>query len=208
MEKPQKEPISEILNELSSGLVYLHARLDDNTSTSIGSAAKLAALVEILAEKGVVESGDVEERSKRLLLDLMMAYAERGIGVEYLDAKYDDVTPDNEARIDCADRVSLCRAVCCRLPFALTEKEVRKGVIRWNFGRPYLIARGADGYCSHFDRGRFTCEIYEDRPVSCRLFDCRTDARWPIWEDFEAKSVNNDLLNKVFNPAPDSTRGR
>jgi len=200
--------INEILNELSSGLVYVHARLDDNTSTSIGGAAKLAALVEILAEKGLVEPGDVEERSKRLLLDLMMAYAERGIGVEYLDAKYDNVTPADEAKIDCADRVPLCRAVCCRFPFALTEKEVREGVIRWNFGRPYLIARGADGYCAHFDRDKSTCKIREDRPVSCRLFDCRTDPRWPVWDDFEAKSVNADLLNKVFNPAPDSARAR
>jgi hypothetical protein len=206
-----KEPsgdINEILNELSSGLVYVHTRLDDNTSRSINNAAKIAALTEILAEKGLVEPGDVEERSKRLLLDLMMDYAERRIGVEYLDAKYDNVTPEDEARINCEDRVSLCKAVCCRLPFALTEKEVEKGVIRWNFGRPYLIARGSDGYCAHFDRDIFTCKIHENRPVSCRLFDCRTDARWPVWEDFDAKSVNADLLKKVFSSVRDSARGR
>ena len=162
--------IDEILNELSQGLVFAHTRLDDNTNRNINNAAKLAALTEILAEKGLVEPGAVEERSKRLLLDLMMAYAERRIGVEYLDAKYDNVKPEDIAKIDCADRISLCKAVCCRLPSALTEKEVEKGVIRWDFGRPYLIARGPDGYCAHFDREILACKIYGDRPVSCRPY--------------------------------------
>ncbi|UCE27503.1 MAG: YkgJ family cysteine cluster protein, partial [Candidatus Coatesbacteria bacterium] len=175
---------------------------------AIQNAAKLAALIDILVEKGLLEPRELEERGKRLLLDLMMDYAERRIGVEYLDAKYDDPAPEAEAHIDCADRVTICKAVCCRLPFALTEKEVRKGAIRWDFGRPYLVARKPDGYCAHLDRDKFACEIYDDRPASCRLFDCRTDARWPVWEDFGAKTVNVDLLKKVFTSAPDSSQGR
>jgi hypothetical protein len=29
---------------------------------------------------------------------------------------------------------------------------VEEGDIGWEFGRPYLIAHGADGYCVHPDR--------------------------------------------------------
>jgi Fe-S-cluster containining protein len=187
-----------LLNELQSGLVYVNTRLDDNTNRVVNDAAKLAALIAILGEKGILEPEEVEERSKRILLDLVMAFAESGIGVEYLDSKYDEQDPEDDVLIDCGARVSACKAICCRLPFALTRKEVETGIIRWNFRRPYLIAKGTDGYCAHFDRDKLTCTIYENRPVSCRLFDCRTDKRWPVWEDFEKKIANVELIKKAF----------
>ena len=37
------------------------------------------------------------------------------------------------------DRVHLCKASCCRLPFALSRQDVEEGIVRWDLGQPYLI---------------------------------------------------------------------
>jgi hypothetical protein len=192
---------NDILNKLASSLAYVRARLDDNTYRNMGNEAKLAALIGMLEEKGFIAHETAEERGKLILLDLMKAYADSGVsgvGVEYLDSKYDAHDPKNDVVIDCEERVSVCEAVCCRLPFALTRKEVESGIIRWEFARPYLILKGADGYCTHLNRDKITCTIHENRPVSCRLFDCRTDKRWPVWSDFEKKTANTEFMRKMF----------
>jgi Fe-S-cluster containining protein len=194
----KNETLKEILNKLTPGLVYVHTRLDDNTYKSVRNEAKLAALIEILVEKGIIEPEKIEERGKRILLDLIKTFAASAFGVEFLDSKYDAHEPKDDVIIECSGRVSACKAVCCRLPFALTRKEVETGIIHWEFARPYLIAKNADGYCAHFDRDKFTCTIHENRPVSCRLFDCRTDKRWPVWRDFEKNTANPILLNRLF----------
>ena len=50
----------------------------------------------------------------------------------------------------------------------LSRQDVEEGVIRWEFGRPYLIAHGAGGYCVHLDRESYRCTVWEQRPVPCR----------------------------------------
>jgi Fe-S-cluster containining protein len=37
----------------------------------------------------------------------------------------------------------------------------------------------------HFDRESGRCLVYENRPATCRVFDCRDDKR--IWTDFEKR---------------------
>jgi Fe-S-cluster containining protein len=81
--------------------------------------------------------------------------------------------------IDCESRLPLCKAACCRLPFALSKQDVKEGIIEWDLGQPYMNARGADGYCSHLDRCSGGCGSYDHRPIPCRGYDCREDKR--IW---------------------------
>ena len=69
--------------------------------------------------------------------------------------------------------------------------------MKWDLAHPYLIARGADGYCRHFERERCRCTIYQHRPVPCRGYDCRNDTR--IWADFEHKVVSTEL-EQLFQP--------
>ena len=98
---------------------------------------------------------------------------------------------DDEVTIDCAARVSLCRAACCRLNFALSRQDVREGIVRWDMERPYLIAREPNGCCSHLEAGSMACAVWKNRPAPCRAFDCRRDPR--IWVDFEKRIPNPDL---------------
>ncbi|MBE0523839.1 MAG: hypothetical protein IBX40_05850 [Methanosarcinales archaeon] len=60
-------------------------------------------------------------------------------------------------------RLRVCKAVCCKFPFALFKQEVEEGLIRWEFGRPYLIAHGDDGYCVDLDRATYQGTVCEHR---------------------------------------------
>ena len=104
------------------------------------------------------------------------------------EPEYDKYAFEGEAQIDCAGRVHLCRAACCRLTFALSKQDIREGIVRWDLGQPYLIAQDKDGYCCHLDRASRSCGVREHRPVPCRAFDCRQDRR--IWLDFERMIPN------------------
>jgi Fe-S-cluster containining protein len=104
--------------------------------------------------------------------------------------------------IDCANRLHLCKAACCRLRFALSHQDVEEGIVQWEFAHPYFIAQDKDGYCNHLDRSCMNCTIHENRPVPCRAYDCRNDSR--IWANFDERIVS-DELEKLF--ASDSQDG-
>jgi Fe-S-cluster containining protein len=99
--------------------------------------------------------------------------------------------------VNCKSRLHICKAICCRFPFALSRQDVEEGIIRWEFGRPYLIAHDGDGYCVHLDRETYKCTIYEHRTVPCRGFDCRDNERWKVWLDYEKTVINPELMEKI-----------
>ncbi|HEX2957496.1 MAG TPA: DUF4123 domain-containing protein [Chitinispirillaceae bacterium] len=83
--------------------------------------------------------------------------------------------------IDCKSRGHLCKRKCCTLIFALTEQDVREGIVKWDPKKPYQILRDEKRYCVHLIDGE--CSIYDNRPGVCRRMDCRSDRR--MWMDFE-----------------------
>lgn len=95
--------------------------------------------------------------------------------------------------INCAERLHLCKAACCKLNFALTPAEVKGGKVQWDNQFPYLIAHSSNGYCAHAD-GDLRCTIYEDRPALCRRYDCTHDGR--IWKDFEKMIPNEEWIRE------------
>jgi Fe-S-cluster containining protein len=113
------------------------------------------------------------------------------MGVMLQQPEIDKYTFEGGAEIDCENRVHLCKAACCRLRFALSRQDVEEGIVKWDLSRPYVIQRGTDGYCGHFERGSRSCTIYQQRPVPCRAYDCRGDKR--IWADFENRIVSPEL---------------
>jgi hypothetical protein len=170
------------------GLVYAHNRANANTSELCDASAKVQALADLLVEGGVIQQETLDERRQEAASRLQGNYLERGMGVamqEFDVSKYDF---EGGVEIDCEARIPLCGAACCKLPLALSREDVQEGVVRWDLGRPYLIARGDDGYCAHLDRCTHGCGIYQQRPIPCRGYDCRDDKR--IWLDFEGRIVN------------------
>ena len=113
---------------------------------------------------------------------------DQGIGVMLQEPGIDKYKFEGSPKIDCENRVHLCKAACCRLKFALSRQDLEEGVVKWDLARPYLIRRGADGYCNHLQSGSRGCGVYENSSVPGRAFDCRNDKR--IWLDFDKRIPN------------------
>lgn len=185
-------------DEVAGGLLYCHSRLNSNTSKLLESASFLYALVELLADKGLVEIEELEEKKVEVAARLLDSYLDRGMGVAMQEDERDKYAFDATAEIDCESRVHLCKASCCRMSFALSQQDVEEGAIKWDLGRPYLIAQDSDGYCRHLDRESSCCTVREQRPLPCRGYDCRKDKR--VWLDFENRIINPDL-DRLFTEA-------
>jgi len=96
--------------------------------------------------------------------------------------------------VDCAARMPVCHAVCCRMKFALSQDEVEKGRVKWDIGHPYVIRQDSSGYCCHNDGATNGCTVYEDRPRLCRRYSCRGDDR--IWTDFDGMVLNTKWISE------------
>ena len=100
--------------------------------------------------------------------------------------------------VDCAARMHVCHAVCCKLRFALSADEIEAGRVRWDLGRPYMIRHEADGFCTHNDRACGSCRVYAHRPTPCRTYSCVGDTR--IWKDFERMELNTEWIAANLGP--------
>lgn len=96
--------------------------------------------------------------------------------------------------VDCAARMHVCQAVCCRLKFPLSGPEIDRGHVKWDIGHPYIIRQGSDGRCVHNDATTGHCGVYEDRPGVCRRYTCIGDAR--IWKDFDNMVLNQEWIDE------------
>lgn len=184
--------------EVAGGLLYCHSRLNANTSKLLESASFLYALVELLTEKGLVGLEELEDKKREVAERLLESFLDKGMGVAMQEDERDKYTFEETVEIDCENRVHLCKAACCRMSFALSQQDVEEGVVKWDLGRPYLIAQDADGYCRHLDRKTSCCTIRDQRPLPCRGYDCRKDKR--VWTDFEQMIINPDL-DRLFDQA-------
>jgi Fe-S-cluster containining protein len=198
-ENPHQGSVArDIRQEVAEGLLYVHTRLARGGKETLEASAFLYALIELLSEKGLLSIDELDQRKQKVAERLFRKGREQGVGVLLQEPEYDKYGFDQEAEIDCAGRIALCRAACCRLAFALSRQDVHEGVVRWDLGQPYIIAHGTDGYCSHIEPESRRCSIRAQRPVPCRAYDCRKNN--DIWLDFDKR-----LINPAIN-APDWPR--
>ncbi len=190
---------SNLVHEIAKGLQYCHTRINDNTSKTLESTSFLYSLIELLNEKSLLTIEELDERKKQVATRLVKNFTESGLGLMYQDPEYDKYTFKDEACVDCLSRQPICKAICCKFPFALSKQDVEEGIIRWDFGRPYLIGHDDDGYCVHLDREKFQCTVRDQRPVPCRGFDCSNNEKWKVWLDFGNKILNQELVESLNN---------
>ena len=191
------EILLEVRKELSSSLLYTHTRINTNTRKTLEAASFLYALIELLNEKGLLSIKELDERKKQVARRCVKKFVKSGVGLMYQDPEYDKYKFEHDAKVDCQNRLHICSAICCKLPFALSRQDVEEGIIRWDFGRPYLISHDTDGYCVHLNRETHKCAVYEHRPVPCRGFNCKNDDKWKVWLDYDKKVINPELIQRI-----------
>jgi hypothetical protein len=151
---------------------------DDPADEIAKLTRRLDLLIEMLIGRGVLQKNDA-----RILKLAGESAARPHVKLNVIRDKHAVVSPD----IDCAAHLHLCQGRCCSFRVRLDANEVREGRLRWDLEEPYLLDRARDGYCTHLrpsgDGGG--CECYEDRPATCREYDCREDRR--VWLDYEKR---------------------
>jgi Fe-S-cluster containining protein len=173
--------------DIERGLRFAHLMMSINQHEGREGVVFARALAELLVDKGVVEQGELETMMTQVGQQLE-ALPTPKVKLARSEDKY---SFEGAVIIDCSSRVYLCKAKCCTFAFYLTEQDLDEGVVRWDYGRPYWIQTGSNGYCVHCERETLRCKIHRNRPYVCRAYDCRKDKR--IWLDFERMIPNPEL---------------
>jgi Fe-S-cluster containining protein len=186
-----EERLAEVERQLERGGLFTHTALSQNAERLYETEALLMGLLDTLVGRGVVAEQEVTDAAKSVRDALQQRGEAIGAGVVMrIDAEGDKgrATP-----VDCAARMHVCHAVCCRLHFALSAGEIEGGKVKWDLGQPYHIRQDADGVCSHNDRASGACRIYAERPQTCRSYSCANDDR--IWKDFDNLVLNQEWID-------------
>lgn len=206
------DPLEELDRQVERASLFTHASFDRIAARSSSIDAKLSALIEVLRANGtlgddelVPEATDVQpgpgSRPQEPGAVAQPPVAEAGaVPWPAIALRQDLGLRPAPVEVNCAERMHVCHAVCCKLSFALTAPEVDAGVVRFDLGFPYMIRHDADGYCTHNDRATGFCGVYQDRPGICGKYSCAGDTR--IWKDFEAMELNHEWLDENLGDRP------
>jgi Fe-S-cluster containining protein len=182
---------AELERQVERGSLFTHTVVSQNARRLREVESHLYGLMDVLLQKALIsvpEAKAAVEHARREL-DATDQVLVPGLALRMDDPADTEGAP---VTVDCAARMHVCHAVCCRLDFALTAEEVESGAVKWDLGQPYVIRHDAGGFCVHNDRATGGCGVYEHRPVVCRRYSCAGDTR--IWKDFEAMVLNDEWL--------------
>ena len=182
------------------GFHEVYRRIGVSAERLCQASGETHALAALLVAKGILREDELDARRQEMVHEARTVTGEAGVTVEL--APGPDKYEAEPVVIDCQDRLPLCRAACCRLRFALSPQDVEEGIVQWEIPAPYLNRQRADGYCVHCDAGTGGCGIYENRPLVCRQYDCRSDTR--IWADFERRIPSPSLVDLLAEPHSNS----
>jgi len=185
--------VEDLNRQVERASLFAHTALGESFSRIGESESLLHGLVDVLLAKGCVTEDELTVAVDNVRAELIRRGELSGPGVMVSIDTGEGSDPEN-VEIDCGARMHICKAVCCRLDFALTVAEVEKAEIKWDLGRPYFIRHGADGRCIHNDHGSCGCNVYSDRPGVCRRYSCAKDSR--IWKNFEQMALNTEWIEQ------------
>jgi hypothetical protein len=180
---------SEFEKQMIRGQLATHATLSKISERVNDIEAFVFGINDALIEKGLLQSSFLFKKIESVKKDRM----DNG---ETLDAGV-SLRVDNAENplqsVNCEERLHICKAICCKLNFPLSQVEVEEGIIKWELGRPYYIRHSNDGFCCH--RGSTgQCTVYNSRPKVCSSYSCQNDER--IWKDFDTMVINKEWINQ------------
>jgi hypothetical protein len=129
-------------------------------------------MIRILA--GALKNADPLVR-KRAVAILVSWGTHEAVELLYSHASKYDVPA---AKVDCATGMrSGCGVFCCRVMFArITPEDIADGIEE----HPGMagFARVTPQGCYALEQETNRCTIWEKRPLTCRIFNCKTDPRF------------------------------
>lgn len=180
---------NEVEDQLKLSSFFMHTELSRISNKMNEMDAFLNGIADLLLKKHIIREEDLAtsvEQNKAEMVEKNTVFLPK-------IALRKDEEEITFVPVNCEERMHICKAVCCKLHFALNQEEVESGVIKWNLGEPYFIRQRKDGYCVH-NQGNGCCSIYENRPGVCRYYSCRNDNR--IWKDFDKMELNEEWISE------------
>jgi Fe-S-cluster containining protein len=187
-ERTRTDRVAELSRQLERGTLFTHTALGRNAMGLAELQAVVHGLADLLIAKGVIHSAELAVAMQRVAEELRLRGEQVGPGTLIRVETIED--PPQVATVDCERRLPICKAVCCRLDFALSVAEIEEGHARWDLGQPYHIRKQPNGACVHHNGNG--CTIYDHRPGICRRYSCAKDPR--IWSDFEGRLLNHEWI--------------
>lgn len=187
--------IHELERQLERSGFYTHSAISNQAQRINEIESFLYGLIDSLIQKKLIDKSKFEDQVKAVREETLKAGEHSHAGIA-ITADTDEGPDDDFIPVDCEQRIPVCKAVCCKLNFALTVNEIELGKAKWDLGEPYFIRQNENGFCSQFDTDNRCCSIYEDRPKVCRKYSCANDGR--IWKDFEKMELNHEWLGENF----------
>src|SRR4051794_39789415 len=171
--------------------MFSHAVLAQEANRADQNEAIIRGLVELLIARDVVTAEELVAA-----VDAVRTETDIGIAIR-VDREGSELagTP-----VDCASRLPVCHAVCCRLRFPLTVEEDESGLMKWDLGRPCFSRHGADGYCVQCASETHACAIYEQRAAACRQYSWADDTR--IGKGFDAMVSSQEWIDEALGTGP------
>ncbi|SET51966.1 Putative zinc-or iron-chelating domain-containing protein [Nitrosomonas marina] len=182
---------AELETQVVHGHLFTHTALTTQAMRINENESFLYGLIDFLIEKGIVEPDGLKQAVNVVRQEQFTRRENLSLGVAIqVEA---DAQNSQSVQIDCQERLPVCKAVCCKLHFALTVEEIETGKIKWELGQPYYNRQHENGYCHKNNPADRCCDIYSERPTVCRNYNCAQDKR--IWLDFEKQILNSKWIN-------------
>ena len=187
------DPLQRLERQVERASFHTHTAIGQNAMRLGDVEDFVFGLIDVLLAKKLVTSEEVEAAVAKVKSEMAKKndYPSANVAMR--------VDPESEAPfvpVNCAERMHICNAICCKLNFALSQGEIESGKVKWDLGQPYYIRHETDGFCTHNNRQTGGCGIYADRPRICRTYSCAHDDR--IWNDFENMELNHEWLDAHF----------
>lgn len=184
------DKLLQLERQLERGYKFSHTVIGENMLRTSELQVLLHGLLDTLLAKGITTEAELLSAMQKVREEL----AERNELNWQRAMIRNDATDEKKpmTEVDCKARFHLCKAVCCKLDFALSVVELEQAEIKWDLGRPYFIRHDSNGYCSHLDCSSGCCSVYDKRPGVCRGYSCAKDER--IWIDFDKMQLNHEWI--------------
>lgn len=176
-------------NQMIRGQINTHQTLSDMSERINDLEAFVFGINDAIIEKNVISSKYLFKKIEQVRKNMMDSGEMASAGI----ALRKDTNIPEENTVNCAERMHICKAICCKLNFPLNAEEVESGIVKWDLGRPYYIRHDAGGFCCHKGASG-QCGVYNNRPVVCRTYSCKDDER--IWKDFDNMVINEEWINQ------------
>lgn len=180
--------------QVEQGALHTHSALSRHAERLNRIEAFAYGLADALLDDELITEEQLRSQAERVADEL--AHRKETLSASVV-LRIDSDPPPAEAKVDCAARLHVCHAVCCRLSFPLSAAEIEGGKVKWELGRPYLNRKDAEGACVH-RTGEGGCGVYGARPQVCRSYSCAEDDR--IWKDFDRMILNQDWIDQNLVP--------